>query len=154
MAVTVSDSLGWNVVALSTEIATADTASGYLGISLAVPDQSGSAVNKITVTAQSTQNPASVDIYSFYVIPYSGHLIALQVLPDEVMTRAGESLTFQAVGYDSLGQPVTPVVQWQAAQGTIDADGVYTAPEITGLDTIDVKTADLQHQKHWRCSYW
>ncbi|MBD3378704.1 T9SS type A sorting domain-containing protein [candidate division KSB1 bacterium] len=147
ISVTVSDSLGWSVLPVRNTITTTDTTSGYLRIHIDVPAQSSSAVNKITVTAHSLQNPESMDDLSFYVLPYSGELFALDVLPEQAKIRAGSSLTFQAMGYDSLGRAVTPTVQWYALSGSIDDKGVYSAPQETGLDTVLVQTADQQLQK-------
>lgn len=63
-------------------------------------------------------------------------LTALRVAPDTAELATGGRLQFRATGTTSDGGTTSPSVTWTATGGTIDGQGVYTAPSLEGTYTI------------------
>ena len=71
------------------------------------------------------------------VTPYTSALQSLAILPDLATMNAGASLTFSVVGIDIGGATLSNLpVRYQAAGGTIDPFGVYTAGTVSGTYPI------------------
>ena len=89
----------------------------------------GTYVLRVTVTDSSGLTTSSS--VSVQVVPTA---TALRVSPAGPMVAAGQTLQMSAALVDQFGQPVipAPVVNWYAESGTIDGNGLFTAPSTPG----------------------
>jgi hypothetical protein len=101
-------------------------AGAYL-LRVRVTDASGLAVVS-TVTVQVAATPT-----------------ALRVAPADGSVRASAKRRFTADVLDQFGQPVAPApaVTWYATAGSVDADGVYTAPRAAGRYLVGAEFGSL-----------
>ena len=58
------------------------------------------------------------------------------IVPGSATVGTGGTATFSAIVKDTTGAVVTANIDWSAANGTIDPNGVYHAPATAGTDTI------------------
>lgn len=63
-------------------------------------------------------------------------LTALRLSPDTAAMGTGERMQFRVTGTMSDGSTSSPVVTWTATGGSLDGQGVYTAPAQDGAYTI------------------
>lgn len=75
----------------------------------------------------------------------SGELKTLSIYADSAAVLAGAELDFRCGGCDEAGVPV-PLegVRWSAEQGSIDADGGYTAPAAGTVDIIRARVGEAE----------
>ncbi len=93
----------------------------------------------VKITATSQTDPSLVDVDSFLIVAYNSVLTAVRILPERALLRLGQSQSFRADGYDSLGNPVEIHVNWSCTGGVIDSSGWFTAGADTGVFTIVAK---------------
>lgn len=64
-------------------------------------------------------------------------LTQILVRPEHIVVKLGEQASFTCSGLDQYGQPIaTGEVQWDAAGGTIDSKGLFTAGEHGGAFSV------------------
>jgi CubicO group peptidase (beta-lactamase class C family) len=73
----------------------------------------------------------------------AGPLAHIEVIPAFATLGPGETQAYSAVGYDAAGDEVDLIPVWIASGGTIDADGLYTAPTGAGRHRIEVSAANV-----------
>ena len=65
--------------------------------------------------------------------------IRMELLPDQAVIKAGDTLQFVAIVYNDLDTASTPDrLRWSANGGQIDNEGKYTAPQEPGVYEITV----------------
>jgi len=122
----VADSMEWLPGFEDFTLALQDSMGADTTIYLTVPDNAvvGSS-NRIRVTATSQIDPATTDIDSFIVLVYDPLLASIEVTPNKVFLRSGQSQQFFAQGYDSLGNLMDITAAWSATGGNINNSGLF-----------------------------
>jgi parallel beta-helix repeat protein len=135
-----ADSMGWLTGFEDFTLTLRDSMGADTTILLMVPNNAvvGSS-NIIRVTATSQIDPATIDIDSFLVLVYDPLLASIEVTPDNVLLRAGQTQQFVAQGYDSLGNLLDITVAWSTTGGNIDDAGLFVAGSDTGTFVISGK---------------
>ena len=71
-------------------------------------------------------------------------LAKITVSPAQVSLRVGTQQAFTAAGEDSNGQPIAlSAITWSATNGSIDQNGLYTAPAAAGNATIRAESGGI-----------
>ncbi|MGD9126872.1 MAG: fibronectin type III domain-containing protein, partial [Planctomycetia bacterium] len=93
---------------------------------IATVDMLGTYEFQVTIS----DGDSSVDITSSYEIEVVQSLTTITVSPTSPTVEGGATQQFTAAGYDQFGDPMetAPVFDWSATSGSIDYDGLYTAP--------------------------
>jgi hypothetical protein len=135
-----ADSMGWLSGFEDFTLTLRDSMGADTLIYLSAPNNAvvGSS-NRIKVTATSQIVPTIMDIDSFVVLVYDPLLASVEVTPDNVLMRAGQTQQFFAQGYDSLGNLLDIAVDWSATGGNINNNGLFIASRDTGTFVITGK---------------
>lgn len=99
------------------------------------------AAQSVTFSATATSSDGGQASASETATAYPARV---EVSPASAATIPGGSLVFEAKAVDLTGQPVSPQpsVTWGASAGTIDAGGVFKAPQVSGGVTITAMLAN------------
>lgn len=115
---------------------------GSTTFGVTMPDSNGFTVTNSP--SEGTQRKVTNALFLVSNLPPSGTPARLHVEPKSRTLLAGSSTTMSHAFVDSNWHPTTASgesLTWSAAQGTISADGVYTAPAVAGEDTITATSA-------------
>jgi parallel beta-helix repeat protein len=123
-----TDSLDWIFGTTDLALIFEDSMGVAMSINIEVPDNvSQGAITQMKITAQSQTDPAATGVDSFLAIAYQQILAGIDLYPDTTQLTPGESQLFEAEGTDSYGNFMEVAAKWDAAGGTIDSTGFFTA---------------------------
>jgi CubicO group peptidase (beta-lactamase class C family) len=74
-------------------------------------------------------------------------LTSITVQSSSTKVDVGTTMLFTATGYDQAGNPITITPVWSTSGGSIDAQGNYTAPMLTGAYIITASYSNISGTK-------
>jgi hypothetical protein len=90
----------------------------------------------VVVAACTASQPQGPDPTTTEGSAASAAVVTVRVQPARVALQPGQTLTFTATAYDEAGDTLAASLVWGASGGSVNSDGVYTAPD--GAGTFEV----------------
>jgi parallel beta-helix repeat protein len=138
LEITLSDKEGWLTEPKHFEINLADTSLNAVFAHYVIPSdvQTGNTDwVKMSVVSKNHQGVTAVD--SFVLATYASRLKKITVYPDSVTIVKGDSVLFNAYGFDQYGKLYDFHAKWNASAGKIDSTGKFmTDSTMSGIVRI------------------
>ena len=147
--VTITDDLSWIQNGGTVQSESVDSVGGEVRVDYSVPETiSDGTVNVIRYTGVSTSDGTQTDRDSIVLIVYTPELTDFAVAPDTFQLEPNDQVQFAGTGVDQHGRLIAiGSINWIAAGGTIDGEGIYTAGtndglfEVTGTEALSGMSA-------------
>ncbi len=152
LSISISDEKKWITPVNKEEVQPEDTSGISYWVKFSIPaGTAANTISKATFTAVSKSTGDSVT-GSFYIAAYSPTPTTVAINDKRRTVTFGNSTTFTASVFDQYNNKIETAVTWAASKGTIDSNGVFTAPASEGLATITASVGNISDTAFVYCT--
>ncbi len=142
--VTVTDSLGWLTSPKNFSIDLLDSNYFSKPVVLTIPTNAINEKNIIRINAVSNSNNNQQYQKTISQFVYSQQAVEINVTHANSVVAQNKEIKFTANVIDQFGKSITTSPIWSTSKGTINSQGLYTAPSDTGRYTVTAKSGNVQ----------